>query len=155
MAIVIEGKEDLLKRAGSDLGAGEWSTMDMTRIRGFADATGDQQWIHIDEERAAKESPFGKAIAHGYLTLSLTAGTFFEVLDLRGFEMVVNYGANKIRFPAPLKVGDRYRVAFQLGTVKEVGVGWLEAIFNVTVEVEGQAKPACVAESVFRFKSPT
>lgn len=155
MAIVIEGKEDLLARAGSELGAGEWSTMDMNRIRGFAEATGDRQWIHVDEERAAKESPFGKAIAHGYLTLSITAGQFFEVLDLRGFEMVVNYGANKIRFPAPLKLGDRFRVSFQLGVVKDVGGGWTEGIFNVSVEVENQTKPACVAETVFRFKSPS
>ncbi len=155
MKIVIEGKDDMLARANSDLGAGPWTPMAMDRIRGFADATGDHQWIHIDEERAAKESPFGRAIAHGFLTLSLTAGTFFDVLDIRGFDMVVNYGCNKVRFPAPLKLGDSYRVAFQLGAVKDLGGGWVEGIFNVTVEVENQPKPACVAELVFRFKAPS
>jgi acyl dehydratase len=127
--------------------------MTMEKIRTFADATGDHQWIHVDEERATRESPFKKAIAHGYLTLSLTAGSFFEVVDMVGFELVVNYGTNKVRFPSALPLGARFRTSFTLGQVKDVGEGWTEAIFHATVEVEGQAKPACVAESVFRVKA--
>lgn len=126
--------------------------MEMARVKTFADATDDHQWIHIDEARAKKESPYGGPIAHGYLSLSLTAGAFFETVELKNFAMVVNYGTNKVRFPAPLKVGDRYRVAFKLGDVVDKEGGWLEAIILISVEVEGQSKPACVAEVVHRFK---
>ena len=153
MAISFKTAEDLHARANTELGSSEWETMTIETVKKFADATGDHQWIHVDEERAAKESPFGKAIAHGYLTLSLTAGRFFEVVDLAGFALAVNYGTNKVRFPAPLPVGARYRVSFKLGEVKDVGGGWTEGLFHLTVEVEGQAKPACVAESVFRVKA--
>lgn len=155
MSITIQGAGELHQRAGSELGASEWKTMTIETIRTFADATGDHQWIHVDEARAAKESPFGKAIAHGYLSLSLTAGAFFEVLDLQGFELVVNYGSNKVRFPAPLPVGSRYRVAFKLGSVKDLGGGWHECLFETTVEIEGSAKPACAAEVLFRVKAPS
>ncbi len=151
--LTIAGPEELRARAGQELGATEWRVIEMSRIRGFADATDDHQWIHVDEERALRESPFKKPIAHGYLTLSLTAGAFFELIELQGFAMVVNYGSNKVRYPAPLHLGDRYRVAFKMGDVRDAGGGWFEAIFVATVEVEGQAKPSCVAECVYRFKT--
>jgi acyl dehydratase len=152
MKVIINGAEDLKARAGQKLATGEWQTMEMSRVKQFADATDDHQWIHVDEERAKKESPFGKPVAHGYLTLSLTAGALFELVDLQGFALAVNYGSNKVRYPAPLGVGDRYRVAIGLGEVKEVGGGFLEAIFLNTVEIEGGAKPACSAEVVVRLR---
>ena len=117
----------------------------------FADATGDHQWIHVDRERIAAESPFGAPIAHGYLTLSLVAGLFFEVVEIGGMKMVINYGTNKVRFPHPLKEGARYRLALALGDVAEKGGGWIEAIFVASIEIEGADKPACVAEVVYRF----
>lgn len=153
MAISFTSPEELHARANTDLGSSAWETMTMDMIRKFADATGDHQWIHVDEERAARESPFKKAIAHGYLTLAQTAGRFFEVIDLSAFELVVNYGTNKVRFPSPLPVGAKFRTSFKLGEVKDVGGGWTEGLFLLTVEVEGQTKPACVAESVFRVKA--
>lgn len=152
MKLTIKGPAELSARAGTHLATGEWKTMDLARIRTFADATDDHQWIHVDEERAIKESPFGKPIAHGYLTLSLTGGAFFDLLDLQGFAMAVNYGSNKVRYPAPLRAGDRYRISVALGEVKDLGGGFLEALFQNTVEIEGSAKPACVAEVVVRLK---
>jgi acyl dehydratase len=152
MKVIINGAEDLKARAGQKLATGEWHTMEMARVKQFADATDDHQWIHVDEERAKKESPFGRPVAHGYLTLSLTAGALFDLVDLQGFALAVNYGSNKVRYPAPLGVGDRYRVAIALGEVKEVAGGFLEAIFLNAVEIEGNAKPACSAEVVVRLR---
>jgi acyl dehydratase len=152
MKVIINGAADLQARAGQKLATGEWQTMEMSRIRKFADATDDHQWIHVDEERAIRESPFGKPIAHGYLTLSLTAGALFDLVELQGFALAINYGSNKVRYPQPLGAGDRYRIAIALGEVKEVGGGFLEVIFLNTVEIEGQTKPACVAESVVRLR---
>lgn len=152
MKLTIQGPADLTARAGTALCTGEWKTMDLARIRLFADATDDHQWIHVDEERATRESPFGAPIAHGYLTLSLTAGAFFDLIDLQGFAMAVNYGSNKVRYPPPLRAGARYRIAVSLGEVKDIGGGFLEALFQNTVEIEGSAKPACVAEVVVRLK---
>ena len=153
MAVTFKNAAELLARANTDLGSSEWETMTIEMIRKFADATGDHQWIHVDEERAARESPFKKAIAHGYLSLSLTAGRFFQVVDLSGFELAVNYGTNKVRFPSPLPVGAKFRTSFKLGEVKDVGGGWTEGLFHLTVEIDGQTKPACVAETVFRVKA--
>lgn len=150
MAVLIAGADGLTSNAGKELGATAWYPMTYERIKAFADATGDHQWIHVDRERIAKESPFGKPVAHGYLTLSLVAGLFFELLELQGFKMVINYGCNKVRFPTPLKEGDKYRLSFKLGEVKPQGE-WLEAVFLASIEVEGSAKPACVAECVYRF----
>lgn len=151
MATRIDGKDGLLALSGTALGSSEWTTMTYERILAFAGATGDHQWIHVDRERIAKESPYGAPIAHGYLTLSLVAGGFFDVLELAGFAMIINYGANKVRFPSPLKEGDRYRLSLSLGDVTEQK-GWYEAIFVATIEIEGGKKPACVAECVYRFQ---
>ena len=151
--ITIRGVEGLQSFAGKEVGVSAWKTMDLERIRTFAAATDDHQWIHVDEERIARESPFGKPIAHGYLSLSLVAGLFFELLELEGFALVINYGTNKVRFPTPLRAGDRFRLAMKLGEVKDVGGGWFEAAFQAAIEVEGQNKPACAAECIYRFKA--
>ena len=119
-------------------------------IQKFADATGDHQWIHVDRERIARESPFKKPVAHGYFTLALIAGLFFELVEVKNFAMVINYGLNKVRFPAPLKDGQRYRLSVKLADAKEAGNA-VEGILAATIDVEGEEKPACAAELVFRF----
>ncbi len=147
---IIEGLAGLKAQSGQELGRTDWKTMRFEDIVRFADATGDHQWIHVDRARAKKESPFGAPIAHGYFTLSLVAGLFMELLDLRGFKLVINYGLNKVRFPSPLKEGARYRLVLRLAEAKDIQ-GGVEAILPATIEVEGEAKPACVAEVVYRF----
>jgi acyl dehydratase len=145
-----ESSEALHRAVGTHLGFGDWVEITQARVDRFADATGDHQWIHLDRERTARESPFGKPIAHGYFTVSLIAGLFFELVEIKNFAMVINYGLNKVRFPAPLKEGQRYRLNVKLGEVTEIPNG-VEALLAATIEVEGERKPACVAELVFRF----
>jgi acyl dehydratase len=147
---LIDGVSGLRSLVGKEMGIGPWKEMTYDAIVKFADATGDHQWIHVDRERIARESPFGKPIAHGYFTVSLIAGLFFELVEVRNFAMVINYGLNKVRFPAPLKEGQRYRLNVKLGEVKEIANG-VEGLLNATIEIEGEGKPACVAELVFRF----
>lgn len=147
---LIDGVSGLKSLVGKELGSSSWREMTFDAIRKFADATGDHQWIHVDRERIARESPFGKPIAHGYFTVSLIAGLFFELVEVRNFAMVINYGLNKVRFPAPLKEGQRYRLAVKVGEVKEIANG-VEGLLNATIEIEGESKPACVAELVYRF----
>jgi acyl dehydratase len=151
MPTVLNGPEDLLAAAERDLGATDWEELRFEQILQFAQATGDHQWIHVDRERCAAESPYRVPVAHGYFTLSLVAGRFFELVAPEGFAMVLNYGTQKVRFPNPLKEGDRYRVALRLGTVQAVQGGWWEATFHAQVVIEGQTKPACAAEVLFRF----
>jgi acyl dehydratase len=140
---------DLEANVGKLLGTSEWREMPFSQILAFAEATGDRQWIHIDREKAAA-GPFGAPIAHGYLTLSLVAGMFFEVLTLENFAMVINYGCNKVRFPNPMKEGARYRLAMTLQGTKAVKE-WQEAVFEATIELEGEEKPAVFAEVVYRL----
>ena len=147
---LIDGVAGLKSLAGKELGVSDWRQMTYEAIKKFADATGDHQWIHVDRERAARESPFGKPIAHGYFTVSLIAGIFFDLVEIKKFGMVINYGLNKVRFPAPLKEGQRYRLNVRLGDVTEIPNG-MEGLLAATIEVEGEKKPACVAELVFRF----
>ena len=151
MPHVVSGAAGLNDLMNVDLGATEWTTLSFETIEAFADATGDHQWIHVDRERIAKESPFGAPIAHGYYTLSLVAGRFFELLELAEMAMVINYGTNKVRFPSPLKEGDRSRLSIRTQSVTEKGKGWIEVIFLAAIEVEGSEKPACSAEVVYRF----
>lgn len=151
MPTLIDGAAGLDALSGQHIGHSEWHTMTFERIVAFADATGDHQWIHVDRERIAAESPFGAPIAHGYLSLSLVAGLFFEVVELKGMQMVINYGTNKVRFPSPLKEGARYRLNATLGSVTEKGGGWREATFLMAIEIEGSDKPACAVEAVYRF----
>ena len=120
------------------------------RVNQFADATGDHQWIHIDPDRAAAESPYGATIAHGYLTLSLTNMFLPGLITVEQISMGINYGVNKIRFPAPVPVGSRIRVGAELSSVEEV-TGGVQAVITITVEVEGSPKPACVVESLTRY----
>lgn len=147
---LIDGVSGLKALVGKDLGVSSWRTMTYEDIKRFADATGDHQWIHLDKERIARESPFGKPVAHGYFTLSLIAGLFFEMVEVKGFAMVINYGLNKVRFPAPLKDGQKYRLNVKLLDTKEVGNA-VEGLLGAAIEVEGESKPACAAEVVFRF----
>lgn len=149
MGITVNGLDELKKLAYSDLGSSEWTDVTQERIGTFADATGDHQWIHTDPERA-KEGPFGAPIAHGYLTLSLFIPMFTELLDVEGVTTKVNYGLNKVRFPAPVPVGSRIRLAASLAGVEDVP-GGVQITVDGTVEIEGAAKPACVLQSVSRF----
>ena len=145
---------DLKSRVGKEAKVGEWLTVDQKRINLFADATEDHQWIHVDPERAKKESPFKDAIAHGFLTLSLLPALGREVqgggVAYPGVKLGVNYGLNKVRFPSPVKVNSRVRAKSVLKEVTEVE-GGLQMVREVTVEIEGQPKPACVAETVSRL----
>ena len=147
---VIDGIAGLEALVGKELGKSEWRTMTFEDIVRFADATGDHQWIHVDRERARRESPFGAPIAHGYFTVSLIAGLFFELVEPRNFAMVINYGLNKVRFPAPLKEGQRYRLSVKLNDAKQ-SANAVEGLLAATIEIEGESKPACVAEIVYRF----
>ena len=151
--ILIDGLGGLRAQTGKELGKSDWRSMAFEDIVRFAEVTGDHQWIHVDRERAEKESPFGAPIAHGYFSLSLIGGLFFELCELRGFGLVLNYGLNKVRFPAPLKAGARYRLSLRLGEVKDIP-GGAEGLIQAAIEIDGEAKPACAAELVFRFLSP-
>ncbi|MCX2963292.1 MaoC family dehydratase [Gordonia aquimaris] len=138
---------DELKAAiGEDLGSGEWMTIEQERVNAFADATGDHQWIHVDPERA-KDGPFGAPIAHGYLTLSLLPVLAGGIFTVKGPKLVINYGQNKVRFPNPVKVGSRIRSNAIIKSVEETPAGVNMVVTN-TIEIEGEAKPACVSESV-------
>ncbi len=144
------GLEGVKAHAGKELGKSEWKTMSYEDIVRFADATGDHQWIHVDKARIAKESPYGAPIAHGYFSLALVAGLFFEILDIQGMKAILNYGCNKVRFPAPLKAGARYRLALKLAEVKDIQ-GGVETVMQAAIEIENEPKPACAAEIVYRF----
>ena len=135
---------------GSELGTSDWVEVTQKRVNLFADATGDHQWIHVDVERATRESPFGGPIAHGYLTLSLLIPMWSQVLDVTDAAMAVNYGLNKVRFPAPVPVGSKLRLAATLKDVEEVA-GGLQITATAVIEREGGDKPVCIAEPVFRF----
>ncbi len=141
--------DELPGAVGADLGTSGWVEVTQDRIDQFADATGDHQWIHVDPERAAA-GPFGTTIAHGYLTLSLISMLLPELLTVEGVSMGINYGTNKVRFPAPVPAGSRVRASGMLASVDEVPGGY-QVVANVAIEVEGSEKPACVAESVSRF----
>ncbi|MFF4571569.1 MaoC family dehydratase [Streptomyces sp. NPDC001410] len=149
MSVTVNGLDELKKLAGSDLGTSEWIEVTQERIDTFADATGDHQWIHVDPERA-KEGPFGAPIAHGYLTLSLFIPLFTELLDVQGVTTKVNYGLNKVRFPAPVEVGSRIRLAARLASVDEVP-GGVQIAVDGTMEIDGGGKPAAVLQSLSRF----
>lgn len=135
---------------GSLLGTSEWIDIPQERIGLFADATDDHQWIHVDIERAKAESPFGGPIAHGYLTLSLIIPMWSQVLVVTDTTLAVNYGLNKVRFPAPVPVGSRVRMSATLAEVEEIKGGY-QLTVSAVIEREGGDKPVCIAEPVFRF----
>jgi acyl dehydratase len=147
---IFENPRDLLGHAGEKLSTSEWLEIDQRRIDLFAEATGDHQWIHVDPERS-KSGPFGKTIAHGYLTVSLVAFFLPQIVEVRGFSMGINYGANKLRFPAPVPVGSRLRGTGQLLEVEEVAGGAIQSTVRVTVELEGSDRPACVVDTISRY----
>ncbi|NBM18631.1 MaoC family dehydratase [Streptomyces sp. GC420] len=149
MGRTVNGLDELKKLADTDLGASDWIDVTQERINRFADATNDHQWIHVDAEKA-KEGPFGTPIAHGYLTLSLFIPLFEELLDVEGVTTKVNYGLNRVRFPAPVPVGSRIRLIARLAAVEEVP-GGAQMTVDGTIEIEGGSKPAAVLQSVTRF----
>ena len=134
---------------GQELGTSDWFEVTQQRVDTFADATDDHQWIHVDVERAKAESPFGGPIAHGYLTLSLLIPMYAQVLRVSDARMGVNYGLNRVRFPAPVPVGSRIRLTATLLDVEEVA-GGLQLTVSAVIEAEGATKPVCIAEPVFR-----
>jgi acyl dehydratase len=140
---------DLPALKGQELGTSSWVDITQERVNQFAEATGDHQWIHVDVERANAESPFGGPIAHGYLTLSLIIPMYSEVLTVTDATMGVNYGLNKVRFPAPVPVGAKVRLTATLKDVEEVA-GGLQVTIAGVIEAEGADKPVCIAEPVFR-----
>ncbi len=140
---------ELRDSVGKHLGFTEWQEMTQERVNQFADATDDHQFIHVDVERA-KETPFGGTIAHGYLTLSLMAPVMGELLQVSGVKMGINYGLDRVRFPAPLRVGARWRGGAEIVEVTDVP-GGLQVKSKGTIEVEGSDKPACVAECLVRL----
>jgi len=135
---------------GTELGTSDWVEVTQDRVNTFADATDDHQWIHVDVERATRESPFGGPIGHGYLTLSLLIPMWSQVLIVTDVGMAVNYGLNKVRFPAPVPVGSKIRLTATLKDVEEVA-GGLQVTASAVIEAEGATKPVCIAEPVFRF----
>jgi acyl dehydratase len=136
-------------KVGDVYGPSSWIEITQAKIDGFADATDDHQWIHVDPERA-KEGPFGSTIAHGYLTLSLLPVASYEVVPRQGGSMSINYGLNRVRFPAPVPVDSRVRATFEVVSVDEEDWGG-QATMKATIEREGGDKPVCVAEIVFRY----
>ena len=150
-AVIVDTPDSLKEYVGKEIGVSEWLTITQERIAQFAEATEDRQWIHLDRERAEKESPFGTTIAHGFLTLSLISRFMKDVIQVRsGVGMAINYGLNRVRFPSPVRTGSKIRARVTLLSVKEVS-GALEASFSVVVESEGGEKPCCVAESIVRY----
>jgi acyl dehydratase len=147
---VAHGIEDLRALKDVVIGPSQWREVTQEMIDQFADLTGDHQWIHVDVERAKRESPFGTTIAHGNLTLSLIDGLRKDLTEWSGFKLGVNYGWNKVRFPAPVLAGARVRCYAQIVEVAELGDDWHQVITRFTVEVDGSEKPVCVADGVGR-----
>lgn len=146
---IIDKPSDLLGKEGLKIGPSEWLEMSQERVNTFAEATGDHQWIHVDPERA-KTGPFGGTIAHGYLTLSLAAKFMDEILTINGMSMGINYGTDRVRFLAPVLVGKRVRGVGEFLEIKEAGGGY-QSVLRVTIEIEGEDKPACVVDTISRY----
>ena len=150
MTTTVQGIAGLEAKVGEHLGYSDYVEITQEQVNLFADATGDHQWIHVDPERA-KSGPFGGAIAHGYLTLSMGPRLMPEILRVEGVTMAVNYGAGKVRFPSPVPVGSKLRLGAELVSVERVGGGGAQVTMLFTFEVEGAPKPSCVAEIIFRY----
>ena len=146
---IIENPAALLGQEGLKIGPSEWLEITQERVDTFADATGDHQWIHVDPERA-KTGPFGGTIAHGYLTLSLASKFMDEILTIKGMSMGINYGTDRVRFLAPVLVGKRVRGVGEFIEIKEIGGGF-QSVLRVTIEIEGEDKPACVVDTISRY----
>lgn len=150
MATIFSNAEEILGAVGKELDSSDWVTIEQDRIDQFADATDDHQWIHVDADKAA-QGPFGATIAHGYLTLSLCSRFLPEIMEVQNMKMGVNYGCNKVRFTNAVKVGSRIRGHGQLVEAEETKDGGVQMIVRVTVEIEGEERPACVADTISRF----
>ncbi len=150
-ATVFDSPQALLGKAGTQLGPTEYVVVDQARIDQFADATGDHQWIHVDPERA-KQSEFGCTIAHGYLTLALTNLFLPQMLQVENFRMGINYGAERVRFPAPVKVNSRVRGRGEIVEVEEAR-GGIRSVVRIVVEIEGEDRPACSVDSITLYYS--
>jgi acyl dehydratase len=149
--LVLESLQSLKDYAGSEIGTTAWLTITQERIQQFADATGDHQWIHIDPERARRESPYGTTIAHGFLTLSLISHFLREALQMPpNVRQIINCGLNRVRFPAPVRAGEKIRARIRLQSCKELPES-IKAVFEITIEPEGAEKPCCVAEWILRY----
>jgi len=144
-----ENPGDLLGKEGLKIGPSDWMDITQERINTFADATGDHQWIHVDEERA-KTGPFGTTIAHGYLTLSLASKLMPEIIEIKNMSMGINYGTEKVRFLNPVKSGSKIRGSGEFVEIKEVPGGY-QSTLRVTIEIEGEEKPACVVDTISRY----
>jgi acyl dehydratase len=150
MTTTFQGIAGLKERIGEHLGYSDYMEITQERVNTFAEATGDHQWIHVDVERANRESPFGGPIAHGYLTLSLGPVLVPQVVRVDGISMGVNYGCDKVRFPSPVPVGAKLRVGVELLEVTDIA-GGAQVKMRFTFECEGAEKPSCVAENLFRY----
>ncbi len=150
MPTIFDTPAALKDAVGNHLGHSEWLEIDQKRIDLFAEATGDHQWIHVDPEKA-KDGPFGTTIAHGYLTQSLVNHFLPQIVEVRGIKMGINYGADKLRFPAPVPVGSKIRAGGELIDVSETKDGGVQAVVRVTVEIEGGERPACVIDTISRY----
>jgi len=149
MTTVYNNPQELLTAVGQQLGPTDWLDMAQERINLFADATGDHQWIHVDPERA-KDGPFGTTIAHGYLTLSLANLFLPQLMEVQNVSMGVNYGCDRVRFPAPVPVGARIRGSGEVVSAEEVK-GGIQVIVRITVEIEDSERPACIVDTISRF----
>jgi acyl dehydratase len=148
--LAVETPDALKDCVGKEIGASEWLLVTQERINQFAETTEDRQWIHLDRERAKRESPFRGTIAHGFLTLSLISRLMKDVLRIDGTRLTINYGLNRVRFPSPVREGSRIRGHFTLLSLHDLGKAQ-EAVFTCSVECEGSTKPCCVAEWVVRY----
>ena len=148
---IFKTPHELKDAVGQHLGTSEWVKIDQERINGFAEATDDHQWIHVDADKA-KDGPFGGTIAHGYLTLALVNRFLPEIIDVQGTSMGVNYGCDKVRFPSPVKVNSRVRGVGELIAVEEIK-GAIQSTVRVTVEIENSDRPACAVETISRYFS--
>ena len=148
--VVLHGADEVRAAVGRHFGHSEWLEVTQERVNLFAEATGDFQWIHVDVERAKKESPYGGPIAHGYLTMALSNMLVPTVIGLDGFSMGINYGVDRVRFPAAVPVGARIRSGVELVEVSDVS-GGIQTLMRITMEVDGSEKPACVIESLARW----
>jgi acyl dehydratase len=151
----VNGIDELRALIGQTMGPSDWREVTQEDIDKFADVSGDHQWIHVDVERAKKESPFGTTIAHGNLTLSMVEGFRKEMISSTGFALGVNYGWDKIRFPAPVPVDSKIRARAEVVSLEEAGGGWWQVVTRFTVEVDGNEKPCFVGDSVTRVMAPT
>lgn len=149
MAKIYYSPRDLVGQEGTALGPTDWLLIDQTRVNGFAEVTGDHQWIHVDVERAS-QGPFGGTIAHGYLTMSLVNFFLPDLIEVRGFTHAVNVGADRLRFLSPVKVGSQIRGVGEIVSVEEIK-GAIQSVVRVTVEIEGADKPACVVDTISRY----